>query len=115
MISDPRSKPFKRVQTCYYCKDHTHLISKDNYVNDSYAKEDPPNSGKWKCGNCLDRELEDVILEYSPNSDRARQIIVKRQRELDDKLRKHEYLERIKRHQSNSEIFKKSKGVRVRR
>jgi hypothetical protein len=54
------------------------IIDKDSYPKDFYAKEDPPNSGKWKCGNCLDREIEDAILENTPNSERAREIIIKR-------------------------------------
>jgi hypothetical protein len=64
--------------------------------------------------------MEDIILENTPNSERARQIIIRRQRELDDKLRIHEYKERLKKYMKNpipqggDPIFRKSPGIGAR-
>jgi hypothetical protein len=91
-----KKEPLKIARICSYCKDHTHLIDPSSYPNDKYAKEDPPYSGRWKCGNCLDRELEDRILDATPGSQRAQEILVKRQRELDKKLKQDEYNHRMR-------------------
>jgi hypothetical protein len=32
----------------------------------------------WKCGNCIERELQDRIVRVTPNSDRAKEIIAER-------------------------------------
>jgi hypothetical protein len=35
-------------------------------------------AGKWKCGNCIEREIQDKIIKVTPNSDRAKEIIAER-------------------------------------
>ncbi len=74
-----QQQPIKRVNTCAYCKGHTHLINPDNYPNDAYATEAEP--GKWMCGNCIDTMEENIVLRNSnPTSERYCQVLAKRQR-----------------------------------
>jgi hypothetical protein len=41
-----------------------------------YAR--PDSLGKWKCGNYIDKELQDRIIRVTPNSIRAKEIITER-------------------------------------
>lgn len=64
----------KRVNTCAYCDiGVTHIIDPSIYPNDEFAKQD--SNGKWKCGTCVDRFTQDVIVRADPNSVRAKEII----------------------------------------
>jgi hypothetical protein len=73
--------PIKRLHTCAYCEPGViHFIDPSIYKNDVIAKQD--SSGKWKCGNCQDREIQDVIIEAAPNSVRAKEIIAEHTAEV---------------------------------
>jgi hypothetical protein len=81
--------PIKRVQTCAYCGPGIiHLIDPDIYPNDEFAKQD--KSGKWKCGNCVDRQTQDIIVRAAPNSPRAREIVA-------------EHIAEVNRHNDNAQ------------
>jgi len=87
--------PTKRVHTCAFCGPGiTHIIDPIDYPNDWLAK--PDNQGKWKCGNCIEREFQDMIVRVTPNSDRAKEIIeerkIKQEKELQFKRRKAEIM-----------------------
>jgi hypothetical protein len=78
----------KRAHLCSFCGPGiTHIIDPIDYPNDNYAH--PDNLGRWKCGNCIDREIQDRIVRVTPNSDRAKEILaerkVKQQKELEFK------------------------------
>jgi hypothetical protein len=64
------------------------------FPNDTYAH--PDNLGKWKCGNCIDRELQDRIIRVTPYSIRAKEIIaerkIKQEKELQFKRREAEIM-----------------------
>jgi hypothetical protein len=47
------------------------------YPNDIIA-EKGTKPGKWKCGNCQEKELQDRIIRVTPNSQRAKEIIAER-------------------------------------
>ena len=69
--------PTKRAHLCSFCGPGiTHIIDPVDYPNDWLAK--PDNLGKWKCGNCIEREIGDRIIRVTPNSDRAKEIIAER-------------------------------------
>jgi hypothetical protein len=71
-MRDPN--PPKKVNTCAFCGPGiTHIINPINYPNDIQAS--PDNLGRWKCGNCIEKELHDRIIKVTPNSDRAKEII----------------------------------------
>src|SRR5829696_3420417 len=98
----------RQGHTCYYCKGHTHFIDPDSYPNDVYAKEVEPN--KWMCGNCIDTMEENIVLRTSdPNSPRYKQVIAKRQIELDQKIRIHDYLQGIRKLNESTTIATKGK------
>jgi hypothetical protein len=69
--------PTKRAHLCSFCGPGiTHIIDPIDYPNDTYAH--PDNMGRWKCGNCIEREIQDKIVRVTPNSDRAKEIIAER-------------------------------------
>jgi hypothetical protein len=69
--------PTKRAHICSFCGPGiTHIIDPVDYPNDWLAK--PDNLGRWKCGNCIEREVQDKIVRITPNSDRAKEIIAER-------------------------------------
>jgi hypothetical protein len=69
------------MHTCAFCGPGiTHIINPESYPNDVIAKED--SSGKWKCGNCIDRELQDMMVRVAPNSPRAKEIIAEHTAEV---------------------------------
>lgn len=71
--------PIRRVNTCAYCgPGKVHIIDPSLYSNDVVAKK--TKRGDWMCGNCVEREIEDVILRSSPNSARAKEIREERKR-----------------------------------
>jgi hypothetical protein len=78
IINDNRTKPLKRVHTCSYCKDRTHLIDPKTFPNDRYAREHPENCHKWQCGDCRDVEMENIHLRCFPNSDKSKIILEQR-------------------------------------
>jgi hypothetical protein len=87
--------PTERVHTCKYCTPGiTHFIDHTVYPNDIYAEKD--KTGKWKCGNCIDREIQDRIVRVTPNSKRAREIIADRKRKDGKKLQMKMFEARIK-------------------
>jgi hypothetical protein len=58
----------RKVNLCGYCGPGiTHIIG--THPNDVIAKK--TKEGKWKCGNCIEREIGDMILRTTPNSARA--------------------------------------------
>jgi len=68
--------PTKREHTCSFCGPGiTHIIDTVDYPNDWLATE---QEGKWKCGNCIEREIQDRLIKVTPNSDRAKEIIAER-------------------------------------
>jgi hypothetical protein len=70
------------MHVCAYCSvGVTHFIDPSIYPNDEFAKQD--SSGKWKCGNCIDRQTEDIIVHAAPNSPRAKEIIAVHTAEVD--------------------------------
>src|SRR5918999_1403980 len=78
----------KRTPTCGYCAPGIHhMIDTDSYPNDNKAVL--TKDGKWKCGNCVENELDDIFLSTAPYSDpkRYQEIMDKRRRE-EDKRRK---------------------------
>lgn len=82
--------PNRRVNTCAYCGPGiTHLIDPSIYPNDIIATKD-------KCGNCIEREIQDKIVKVTPNSARAREIKVQRKKEEEKKLQFKMYQEKIK-------------------
>ena len=77
--------PTERVHTCRFCGPAIkHFIDPNVYPNDIYAEKD--KTGKWKCGNCIDREIQDRIVRVTPTSNRAKEIIADRKREEGRKL-----------------------------
>jgi hypothetical protein len=69
--------PTKRAHLCFFCDPGiTHIIDPISYPNDTYAH--PDNLGRWKCGTCIEREIQDKIVKVTPNSDRAKEIIAER-------------------------------------
>jgi hypothetical protein len=69
--------PTKRAHLCSFCGPGiTHIIDPISYPNDTYAH--PDNLGRWKCGTCIEREIQDKIVKVTPNSDRAKEIIAER-------------------------------------
>ena len=68
--------PTKRAHTCSFCGPGiTHIIDPVDYPNDWLATE---LEGKWKCGNCIERETQDRIIKVTPNSERAKEILAER-------------------------------------
>lgn len=69
-----RISPIKRVAICAYCESGViHFIDPLMYKNDVIAEQD--SNGRWKCGNCQERETQDMIVRAAPNSPRAKEII----------------------------------------
>jgi hypothetical protein len=71
--------PIKKAHICAYCSNKTHIIDPSIYPNDKYAII--TNENKWKCGNCQDREMEDIELSITPYSEKAQEIKAKRKQE----------------------------------
>jgi hypothetical protein len=89
-MRDPNPNPIKKVNTCSFCTPGvTHIINPIDYPNDSLAH--PDNLGKWKCGNCIEKELQDKIVKVTPQSNRAKEILreraIKHQIEMQKKKR----------------------------
>jgi Fe-S-cluster-containing hydrogenase component 2 len=85
--------PTKRAHTCAFCGPGiTHIIDSVDYPNDWLATKQ--DNGKWKCGNCIEREIQDRTIKVTPNSDRAKEILterkIKQQKELEFKRREAE-------------------------
>ena len=77
--------PTEKVHTCSYCTPGvTHIIDSTRYPNDILAHKD--DKGKWLCGNCIERELEDRIIRVTLESERAKQILEDRKREENKKF-----------------------------
>jgi nitrate reductase beta subunit len=79
--------PTKRAHLCSFRGPGiTHIIDPVDYPNERLATE---QEGKWKCGNCVEREIQDRTIKVTPNSDRAKEILaerkVKQQKELEFK------------------------------
>lgn len=70
------------------------LIPSKHVPNDIYAEKD--KTGKWKCGNCIDREIQNRIIIVTPNSNRAHEIIAERKKEEGRKLKMKMFEARIK-------------------
>jgi hypothetical protein len=71
----------KHSPLCNFCDPgKNHRIDPDNYPNDTKAVL--TDSG-YKCGNCVERELDDIFLSSAPYSDpkRYQEIKEKRKRE----------------------------------
>jgi hypothetical protein len=88
-----RAPPPKKVNTCCFCTPGvTHIIDPSVYPNDVIAEKD--KSGKWKCGNCQEKELQDRIIRVTPDSERAKEILqerrLKQQKDLAFKQREKE-------------------------
>lgn len=107
----------KYVHTCSYCPDlnKVHLINPDNYANDIYAREDPPNSGKWRCGDCCERITQDSLIRNAKNSNRGRDLIQQRIEEVKEKADITGYINAIKNNERKnfSHLFK-NPGLRKR-
>ena len=69
--------PTKRAYLCSFCGPGiTHIIDPVDYPNDWLATKQ--DNGKWKCGNCIEKEIQDMIVRVTPNSDRAKEIMAER-------------------------------------
>jgi Fe-S-cluster-containing hydrogenase component 2 len=87
--------PTERVHTCKYCTPSvTHFIDPIVYPSDIYAEKD--DKGQWKCGNCIDMEIQDRIVRVIPTSNRAKEILADRKREEQKKLQFRNWEARIK-------------------
>jgi hypothetical protein len=94
MSTNTNTNHIKTMTRCKYCKDHTHFIDPETYPNDAYARELEP--GKMACGNCIDTMEENIVLRTSdPTSPRYKQVIAKRQAELDKKTQLNKQLQSI--------------------
>jgi hypothetical protein len=68
------------VHTCSFCDPGvTHIIDPSVYPNDIYAEK--YKTGRWKYGNCIDLELSEKIVQVTPNSERAKEIIAEERAE----------------------------------
>jgi hypothetical protein len=59
---------------CILRSRYTHIIDPSIYPNDIIATKD-----KW--GNCIERERQDKIINVTPNSNRACEIIAQAKKE----------------------------------
>jgi hypothetical protein len=86
--------PTKRAHLCAFCGPGiTHIIDPIDYPNDWLATE---QEGKWKCGNCIEREIQDGIIRVTPNSDRAKEIIAECKEKKKKELQFKDWEARIK-------------------
>jgi hypothetical protein len=68
------------MNVCAYCSvSVTHIIDPESYPNDVFAKQDKLG---WKCGNCVDRFTQDIIVHAAPNSLRAKEIVTEHTAEV---------------------------------
>jgi hypothetical protein len=91
---ESRKTRIKRIEICAYCSPGTrHIIDPDNYPNDKNAFLAEKG---WQCGNCVEREADDIFLSTALYSDpkRLQEIREKRKRE-EDKRRKLEEINRL--------------------
>jgi hypothetical protein len=86
----------------------THLIG--TYPNDDKADLTP---GKERCGNCVERDLQNSIIKNAPTSERAKQIIRRRLEDTDRKATIKGYCDSVKigGHKKWSYLFK-SRGIK---
>jgi hypothetical protein len=77
--------PTREVHTCSYCGPGiTHFIDPIDHPNDVLAYKD--DKGKWVCGTCFEKSIEDRIIAVIPRSERAKEILEERKREEGRKL-----------------------------
>ena len=74
--------PIKRSHICAFCGTGvTHVIDPATRTNDRYAKPVRTTQGLlWKC--------DDFLLKQAPNSPLARNILIKRRREIEDQKKR---------------------------
>jgi hypothetical protein len=82
--------PIKRSHICAFCGTGvTHVIDPATRTNDRYAKPVRTTHGLlWKCRNCIQKEHDDFLLKQAPNSPLARNILIKRRREIEDQKKR---------------------------
>jgi hypothetical protein len=74
-----KAPSIQRMHACSYCDfGITHIIDTTTYPNDVYAERD--NTGKWRCGNYVEKPIQDKIIKVIPHSQCAKQILVERQK-----------------------------------
>jgi hypothetical protein len=70
ILKDTRTGETFRVQKCKYCDHEPALV----YPWDKMAQRIDDSS--YKCGPCSKGDLENRIVKVTPNSERAKEIIV---------------------------------------
>lgn len=49
------------------------------FPDDTLARRE--NDGSWKCGTCVNEDIDSASVKANPNSEKAQKIIARRQRE----------------------------------
>jgi signal transduction histidine kinase len=74
--------PTKRAHLCSFCGPGiTHIIDPVDYPNDNLAVLTDQG---WKCGNCVERELDDDFMNTAPYSDPKRYQEIKEKRKKEE-------------------------------
>jgi len=66
------------IRTCKYCTDFRGR-SKPIMPDDLLARKEA--DGSYRCGVCVNEMIDNSIIKVNPNSEKARNILARRQRE----------------------------------
>ena len=77
------------IRLCKFCTDYKGS-PKPIMPDDLLARKE--KDGSYKCGVCVQEDIDSAIIKANPNSDKSQKIIARRQREETiDKLNKELY------------------------
>jgi formate dehydrogenase assembly factor FdhD len=88
-LKDRKTGETFRIRLCKYCLDYKGQ-PKPIMPDDFLARRE--KDGSYKCGVCVQEDIDNAIVKANPNSEKSQKIIAKRQREeAIDKLNKELY------------------------
>jgi hypothetical protein len=88
-LKDRKTGETFRVRLCKYCLDYKGQ-PKPIMPDDFLARRE--KDGSYKCGVCIQEDIDSAIIKANPNSEKAQAIVKRRQREeVIDRLNKQLY------------------------
>jgi hypothetical protein len=89
ILIDRKTGDRYRIRLCKFCTDYKGS-PKPIMPDDLLARKE--KDGSYKCGVCVQEDIDSAIIKANPNSDKSQKIIARRQREETiDKLNKELY------------------------